>query len=485
MSALQPVQKTISDHFLTICLAFIFWVGVLIGFFIRYLVYFPLLLLSGLLIDVLLLFIGRFMTGRKLRFFPTSQELEHLEDEMYLRDSPSATFQHQYISLAVPYQESTIEVDAHAVIAHSKGPQEKSGPENVLLIVHGTAASGACFSELIGALDPNTTVVLLDLPGFGRTSTRPRPHTLEKTSTIFFLDFIAKFLDHNRYKSVRLLGHSWGAYLCICFARQYPERIEQLLLLDTPGICPTLSKYACYWSFAFKYVSYCAFSHALEISIKFQILRCEICGFRYSIPNFGRPIGRAGTWAMFAWYRLFKCTNPAVYYWYAIINHPEGWGDKLVAAHITLNWLTSWWNEPALHDLIDVAAECPTKLLIGEGDPIIPASQMEALAEGLNLESHIFKDGDHNNFHEIRPGIVAELAEQIEAPPLSGNRKLRSTRRSRSTSASEIRIRIEKSSLTPKVLPVWGAQFHSTFSWTYTNKVVTSLHDQMRSWKRD
>lgn len=104
-------------------------------------------------------------------------------------------------------------------------------------------------------------------------------------------------------------------------------------------------------------------------------------------------------------------------------------------------------------------------LLNGINDAIIPAASIETVAQGLHIPLHVFEGGDHNNFHEIRPGIVSELCAQIVESALQSKVV---------TSSSAAKLQL--------VLPIdpegWKI-FHSTFSYVYTEKMMAGLHSQV------
>lgn len=68
---------------------------------------------------------------------------------------------------------------------------------------------------------------LLDLPGAGKSSDISGRVTSRKIA-----DWVKAYIDAHGFEKVVLVGHSMGAGLAICFASEYPELVERLVLLD-------------------------------------------------------------------------------------------------------------------------------------------------------------------------------------------------------------------------------------------------------------
>src|SRR5579862_7722800 len=73
-------------------------------------------------------------------------------------------------------------------------------------------------------------VILLDLPGFGKTQ---RP---EITYSIYaYADFVEHFLDKLEIKQTTLMGHSFGGRLGIILASK-TTKVSNLILVDSPAV---------------------------------------------------------------------------------------------------------------------------------------------------------------------------------------------------------------------------------------------------------
>jgi len=105
----------------------------------------------------------------------------------------------------------------------------------VVILLHGIAASGEAWSELVAQLSPQYRCITIDLLGFGRS---PKPqwaeydidqHVRALRRTIRSLHIKGRYI---------LIGHSLGSLLATNYARRYPGRISQLLLLSPPVYPP-------------------------------------------------------------------------------------------------------------------------------------------------------------------------------------------------------------------------------------------------------
>ncbi len=87
-----------------------------------------------------------------------------------------------------------------------------------------TAESGWPFLELC----ERYTLHRLDLPGLGRSA----PLALNVSWT-GLAQWVQSYCDRNEWKTVRIIGHGLGGIVALAFADFYPERVHQLVLLDS------------------------------------------------------------------------------------------------------------------------------------------------------------------------------------------------------------------------------------------------------------
>lgn len=108
--------------------------------------------------------------------------------------------------------------------------------ENKLLVVHGwnehgSVSWGNFLEQFTNAKD--TLVIALDLPGFGKTTMPRAIWGVEEYANFLFL-FIQKINDQHKLGDVswNVLGHSFGGAVALNVAVNYPETINNLILVS-------------------------------------------------------------------------------------------------------------------------------------------------------------------------------------------------------------------------------------------------------------
>lgn len=258
------------------------------------------------------------------------------------------------------------------------------GGEPPAVLVHGIAGSCLSLATLIDALAAERDVVALDLPGFGRS------HADAAATAILreFPDpaeFYLRVLEACLPPRALLVGHSYGAYLCVRFAARFPERVAGLGLISPVGIFPTLGAGGAYWGAAFKH------------------------GWRG-----GRLLGAAGR-AL-----AIRLLEELPLYWYCVAAHPRAFGGELVAAHISLTTFSCAWRHPALAALASL--RCPVGLVYGAADGLSPPHQGEALRELLPGLGLLVVPGAGHNPVTAGAELVAALTRAGAAAPRRGPR---------------------------------------------------------------
>lgn len=176
--------------------------------------------------------------SRRLRWKPTSEEeLEYFEKEMLS-------------VIDIDYKQTFVEIDKnHFINTLIIG----SGPP--LVLFHGFAGGIGFWNSNLKELAKNNTVYCIDLPGFGRSSRVPFTENTPEASEKYFLTAIHKWFEKMGFsKKVRLLGHSFGAYLCACYALKHPDQIQHLILADPWGIPEKPNNFEQNLSFKFKVI---------------------------------------------------------------------------------------------------------------------------------------------------------------------------------------------------------------------------------------
>lgn len=101
-----------------------------------------------------------------------------------------------------------------------------------LLAIHGWLDNAASFDALAPLLAECFRIVALDLPGHGRSQHRPpgvRYHFVD------YLDDVLAAIDALGWAECSLLGHSLGGGIASFIAAAFPERVQNLFLIEVAG----------------------------------------------------------------------------------------------------------------------------------------------------------------------------------------------------------------------------------------------------------
>jgi pimeloyl-ACP methyl ester carboxylesterase len=106
--------------------------------------------------------------------------------------------------------------------------EDGSGPDLVLL--HGMFGDYLDWAPVLGLLARKFHVVALDLPGFGESGKPDVAYTGE-----FFVDKLDEFFAAAGLKEIILGGNSFGGQIAMLYALRHPEKVSQLVLVDSGG----------------------------------------------------------------------------------------------------------------------------------------------------------------------------------------------------------------------------------------------------------
>lgn len=112
---------------------------------------------------------------------------------------------------------------------------ERSGDpaDPPLLLVHGLGSDASQdWYRVADRLDDRYYVVVLDLPGFGRSSA-PESGEVTPENYARLLDWL---IERESLDDVRLVGHSMGGAIALYYASQHADRLHNLTLISAAGI---------------------------------------------------------------------------------------------------------------------------------------------------------------------------------------------------------------------------------------------------------
>jgi pimeloyl-ACP methyl ester carboxylesterase len=96
-----------------------------------------------------------------------------------------------------------------------------------LVLIHGSGASGACWTPMVPALARHHHVIRVDLPGCGESATAPSYAVPAQAGRL------ATVLDDLGLSRVAVACHSSGGYVGTALAEQRPDLVRSLALIST------------------------------------------------------------------------------------------------------------------------------------------------------------------------------------------------------------------------------------------------------------
>ena len=122
-------------------------------------------------------------------------------------------------------REFKVKVDSHRVHYLKAG----SGPP--VVFIHGGASDSRDWIETMTALFCDYTLYAPDVIGFGQSGRNEDGYYLSD-----FSDFLLTFISDLGIIKPALVGHSFGARICLDAALQNHEKISKLILIDASGL---------------------------------------------------------------------------------------------------------------------------------------------------------------------------------------------------------------------------------------------------------
>lgn len=107
--------------------------------------------------------------------------------------------------------------------------------ERVIVLLHGYLESLEVWDDFAGELGKEFRVISFDLPGHGISEVLGTTHTME-----FLADTLNSLLEKIGVDSVNVIGHSFGGYVALAFAKKYSNKCNSIVLFhstcdsDTP-----------------------------------------------------------------------------------------------------------------------------------------------------------------------------------------------------------------------------------------------------------
>jgi pimeloyl-ACP methyl ester carboxylesterase len=106
----------------------------------------------------------------------------------------------------------------------------EAGSGTPVLLLHGWPQHWWCWRHVIEGLRGHYRLLVPDLRGFGWSEAPGRDYS----PAVFARDAVA-LLDALGLARAHVVGHDWGGFAGFLLGLQHPERVDRLLLCNTPG----------------------------------------------------------------------------------------------------------------------------------------------------------------------------------------------------------------------------------------------------------
>ncbi|NML43611.1 alpha/beta hydrolase [Ramlibacter sp. G-1-2-2] len=243
---------------------------------------------------------------------------------------------------------------------------ERQGQGPAVLFLHGAGSNAATWWQQLPAFSARHTCITMDIRCFGRSVAPVQEFDLD----LFVADAIA-VLDREEIQRTSIVGQSLGGFIGLKLSLDHPQRVAAFAACDTS----------------------LAIDHPVLLD---TIAKRQIAQKAVSVEQ--RSLGR--------WFLEHQPEKAALY---AQINHfnpsahsiPSAeWGGALAA-------LLAPGKLIPMSALQEVA--CPTLLLVGSEDPIVPVSVMREVQELVGgSELAVVQDAGHSAYFE-KPEEVNRL----------------------------------------------------------------------------
>ncbi len=117
-----------------------------------------------------------------------------------------------------------------------------AGKGKPVVLIHGGGPGAYGYSNFrrnIGPLALSNRVIVIDLPGFGQSASRPAPGSIFAAMA----DGLREVLDHAEVEKASLVGNSLGGGTSLRFTLDNPDRVDKLVLMGTGGSLPITSTF--------------------------------------------------------------------------------------------------------------------------------------------------------------------------------------------------------------------------------------------------
>ena len=236
-----------------------------------------------------------------------------------------------------------------------------TGEGDAVLLVHGIGRSLEDWAEQHDLLSEGRRVISVDLPGFGWSEQLAGSTTLDGLGS-----WLADFLDAvGIANAVHLVGNSLGGAVAMTFATLFPERVRDLVLVNSAGF-------------------------GREVSLALRLI-----ALRPLAPVLMAPSRRAAARGLKGIFHSADFhTEERAAHSYSLQRRPHRATVQAARELGTLRGVREKWRSDLLARVAQL--DLPVLVLWGEKDVILPALHLEAARSALPAaQTHLFSDTGH------------------------------------------------------------------------------------------
>ncbi|WP_210509156.1 alpha/beta fold hydrolase [Naasia sp. SYSU D00057] len=259
----------------------------------------------------------------------------------------------------------------------------ETGSGDPVLLVHGIGRSLEDWTEQHELLPDGRRVISVDLPGFGWSDKLPGTTTLERLG-----GWLADFLDELGVTDpVHLVGNSLGGAVAMTFAATHPERVRDLVLVNSAGFGREVTL-------------------ALRLLAVRPLTRVLLTPSRRGAARSLRGIFHSSDFL----------TEERIRHAYELQRRPRGAMLEAARDLGTIRGVREEWRADLLARVGRL--DLPVLVVWGENDLILPALHLEAARAALpSAQTHLFEETGHMpqieraaEFAELVTGFWRETA---------------------------------------------------------------------------
>ena len=108
------------------------------------------------------------------------------------------------------------------------------GKGSVVVLLHGFLENATMWTHIVDELSKHNRVICIDLLGHGKTDCLGYIHTMEEMAAA-----VKAVLKNLQIRKSYFVGHSMGGYVSLAFAKEYPQNVKGICLMNSSSQADT------------------------------------------------------------------------------------------------------------------------------------------------------------------------------------------------------------------------------------------------------